>query len=61
MDGEFGVSRYKLLHLEWISSEVLLSSTGNYMQSLGIEHDGRGSSYCSSVVTNSTSIHLSVG
>ena len=41
MDREFGVSRYKLLHLEWISNEVLLYSTGNAIQSLGIEHDGR--------------------
>ena len=40
MDGELGVSRYKLLHLEWISNEVLLYSTGDYIQSLGIEHDG---------------------
>ena len=38
---EFGVSRCKLLHLEWISSEVLLYSTGNYIQSLMIEHDRR--------------------
>ena len=29
MDGEFGVSRCKLLHLEWISNRVLLYSTGN--------------------------------
>ena len=28
-------------HLEWTSSEVLLYSTENYTQSLGIEHDGR--------------------
>ena len=41
MDWEFGVSRCKLLHLEWISSEVLLYSTGNYVQSLRIDHDGR--------------------
>ena len=41
MDGEFGVSRRKLLHLEWISNEVLLYSIGKYIQSLGIEHDGR--------------------
>ena len=41
MDGEFGVGRYKLLHLQWISNEVLLYCTGNYIQSLGIEHDGR--------------------
>ena len=41
MDWEFGVSRYKLLHLEWISSEVLLYSAGKYIQSLGIDHDGR--------------------
>ena len=38
---EFGVGRYKLLHLEWISNGVLLYSTGNYIQSLGVEHDGR--------------------
>ena len=41
MDREFGVGRCKLLHLEWISNEVLLYSTGNNIQSLGIEHDGR--------------------
>ena len=41
MDRETGVSRCKLLHLEWISKEVLLYSTGNYIQSLMMEHDGR--------------------
>ena len=41
MDGEFGVGRCKLLHLEWISNAVLLYSTGNHVQSLGLEHDGR--------------------
>ena len=41
MDGEFEVSRCKLLHLEWISSEVLLYSVGNYIQALEIDHDGR--------------------
>ena len=40
MEGEFGVGRGKLLH-EWISNEVLLYSTGNCVQSLGLEHDGR--------------------
>jgi len=40
-DWEFGVGRCKLLHLEWISNEVLLYSTGNYIKSLGIEHEGR--------------------
>ena len=29
MDGEFGVGGCKLLHLEWISHEVLLYSRGN--------------------------------
>ena len=33
MDWEFGASRCKLLHLEWISNEVLMYSTGNYIQS----------------------------
>ena len=29
MDWEFGVNRWKLSHLEWISNESLLYSTGN--------------------------------
>ena len=29
----------KLLHLEWISNEVLLCSTKNYIQSLMMEYD----------------------
>ena len=41
IDWELGVSRCKLLYLGWISNEVLLYSTGNYTQSLGIDHDGR--------------------
>ena len=36
MDWEFGVSGYKLLHLEWISKEVLSHSIGNYIQSLSL-------------------------
>ena len=46
--GESGIDRdfdhwyrCKLSHLEWISNEVLLYITGNYIQSLGIDHDGR--------------------
>ena len=39
MDWEFGVGRGKLFHLEWISNDVLLYSTGNDIQSLGINHD----------------------
>ena len=31
----------ELLHLEWVSLEVLLFSTGNYIQSAVIEHDRR--------------------
>ena len=34
MDWEFGVSRCELLNLEWISNEVLLYGTGNYISSL---------------------------
>ena len=40
MDGESGVCRCKLLHLEWMSSEILLCRTGNYIQSLVMEPDG---------------------
>ena len=41
MDWKFGVNRCELLPLEWINNEVLLCSTGNYIQSLVMEHDGR--------------------
>ena len=41
MEWELGVNRCKLLHLECISNEILLYSTGNYIQSLVEEHDGR--------------------
>ena len=40
IDREFGFSRCKLLNLEWIGNEVLLYSTGNYLQSLVMEYDG---------------------
>jgi len=38
---EFGVSRGKQLHLKWISNEVLLHRTGNYIQFLWTDRDGR--------------------
>ena len=41
MDWEFGVSRCKLLHLEWIKNKVLLYSTGNYIQYPRINHNGK--------------------
>ena len=41
LDGGFGVSRCKLLYLEWISNEILLYSTGSIVQSFGVENDGR--------------------
>ena len=40
MNWESGVNRCKLLHLDWLSNEILLYSTGNYIQSLVMEHDG---------------------
>ena len=40
MDWEFGVSRCKLLHLEWID-KVLMYSTGNYIQFPIINPDGK--------------------
>ena len=43
MDWEFGISRCKLLHLQWIGNESLLCSTGNCIQSLEMENDG---GYC---------------
>ena len=41
MDWESGVGRYTVLHLEWISKEVLLYDTGNYVQYSEINHNGK--------------------
>ena len=41
MDWEFGISRYKLLHIEWINNEVLLYSPGNHIQYPVINHNGK--------------------
>ena len=45
MNWEFGVSGCKLLHLRWISNEVLLYCTGNYIQSLVMEDNVRKRMY----------------
>ena len=41
MDWEFGVGRCKLLHLECIDNQVLLYSTGNYIQHPVVNHNGK--------------------
>ena len=41
IDWESGVGRCKLLRLGWINNEILLYSTGTYIQSPDIVHDGR--------------------
>ena len=41
IDWEFGVSRCKLLHLEWKTKEVILYTRGKYVQILGKDQDGR--------------------
>ena len=38
---EFGLSRCKLLYIEWIINKVLLRNTGNYIQNLIIDHNGK--------------------
>ena len=40
-DWEFGVSRCKLAYTGWINNKILLYSTGNYIQSPGINHNGK--------------------
>ena len=39
--GSLGLADTKLSHLEWLSNEVLVYSTRNYSQPLGVEHDGK--------------------
>ena len=38
---EFGISRCKLLYIEWINNKVLVYSTGNYIQYPVINHNGK--------------------
>ena len=40
MDWDLGISKCKLLHLEWMGNELLLYSTRNSVQSLGIDMIG---------------------
>ena len=37
----FGIRRCKLLYVGWINNKVLLYSTGNYIQYLMINHNGK--------------------
>ena len=41
VEWEFRVSRYKLVHIEWINNTFLLYSIGNYIQYTGINHNGK--------------------
>ena len=41
MDWEFGISRCKLWYIGWINNSVLLYSTGNYIQYLLINRNGK--------------------
>ena len=43
MGWEFGISRHKLVHTEWINNKVLLCSTGNCIQYLVITYNRKGS------------------
>ena len=41
MEWKVEVSRCKLLDIEWISTKILLYSTGNYIQYPVINHNGK--------------------
>ena len=41
MDCEFGISRCKVLHIEWINNKVLLHSTRNSIQYSVINQNGK--------------------
>ena len=40
-DWEFGISKCKLLYIEWINNKVLLHSTEKYIQYSVINHNGK--------------------
>ena len=39
MEWEFGISRCKLLYIEWINNKVLLCSTGSHIRHPVINHN----------------------
>ena len=41
MEWEGGISRCKLLYMEWINNKVLLYSTENYIQNPMRNHNGK--------------------
>ena len=41
MDLEFGISRRKLLYIEWINNKVLLQNPEDYIQYLVINYNGK--------------------
>ena len=41
MNWEFGISRCKLLYIDWINNKFLLYNTGNYIQYPAINHNGK--------------------
>ena len=41
MDWEYGVSRCKLLPIEWVNNKVILYSTGKYIQDPVINYNGK--------------------
>ena len=45
MEWEVGVSRCKLLYVEWINNGVLLYSPENCIQYPGINHNGKECAY----------------
>ena len=42
MEREFGISRCKLVYIEWINNKVQLDGTENYIQYLVTNHNGKG-------------------
>ena len=46
IEWEVGISRCKLLYIEWINNKVLLYSTGNYIQYPVINHNGKEYGEC---------------
>ena len=45
MNWDFGVSGWKLLHLERINNKVLVYRTGNYIQPPEIKYNGKECMY----------------
>ena len=59
-DWEFGISRCEQLYIGWMNNKVLLYSTGNYIQYLVINHNGKEYTYITELLCCTAEINTTL-